>query len=252
MTSKNMTCLILVFSTALLSAEVAPDWFTPLRDAAYGGVDDAASVEHLGGTVEERAKIELSGVELYNTLSYCKFLVAKAYQNEKNDDKAKLNFQQGFDYANMSVKINPSSEGYRMMAENISQLCTLNSTAWVIANGLKVETYAKKGLGYDKRNAACAYLITARWIYAPAPFSNVKKGINQMEQILSGSYDPQKDDLFNIYYSIAYGYNRIKQPDKTKFWLDKSLSVYPENKNALELKDGKARMADDVYPAGGK
>ncbi|MDR1149463.1 MAG: hypothetical protein LBK66_12620, partial [Spirochaetaceae bacterium] len=190
--------------------------------------------------------------ELYNMLSYCKFLVAKAYQNEKNDDKARLNFQQGFDYANMSVKINPSSEGYRMMAENISQLCTLNSTIWVIANGLKVETYAKKGLGYDKRNAACAYLIAARWIYAPAPFGNVKKGINQMEQILSGSYDPQKDDLFNVYYSIAYGYNRIKQPDKTKFWLEKSMSVYPENKNALELKDGKARIADDVSPDGGK
>jgi tetratricopeptide (TPR) repeat protein len=252
MALKNIMVFILALNAALLSAEALPDWFAPLRDAVYGGVDDAASIKRIGGAVEERAKMELSGVELYNTLSYCKFLIAKAYQNESNYDKSLLNFQRGLDYANMSVKINPTSEGYRMMAENISQLCTLNSTAWVIANGLKVETYAKKGLEYDKRNAACGYLIAARWIYAPAPFNNVKKGINQMEQILSGPYDLQKDDWFNIYYSIAYGYNLIKQPDKTKLWLEKSLSVYPENKDALELKHGKARIAVDISSVDGR
>jgi tetratricopeptide (TPR) repeat protein len=213
-----------------------------LRDAVYGGTSSAASIEQLGGGIEARAKMELSGTDLYNTLSYCKFLIATAYLNEKNNDKALQNFQQGLDYADTSVTIEPSSEGYRMKSENISQLCILNSTAWVIANGLKVEAFAKKGLEYDSRNAACGYLIAARWVYAPAPFSNIKKGISQMEQILSGSYDLQKDDLFNVYYSIAYAYNRAKQADKAKPWLEKALSLYPSNKNALELKEGKARI----------
>ncbi|MDR0409101.1 MAG: hypothetical protein LBH18_01690 [Spirochaetaceae bacterium] len=249
MALKYIMLLTLSLSALTLSAKPLPEWAEPLRDTVYSGTDNSADIEKLGEETEDRAKMELGGAELFNMLSYCKFLIAKSYMNEKNDDEAMKNFQSGLDYADMSVKIEPTAEGYRMMAENISQLCTLNSTAWVIANGLKVESYAKKGLKYDKKNAACAYLIAARWIYAPAPFDNIKKGITQMEQILSNSYERRKDDLFNVYYSIAYAYNRVKQPDKAKVWLEKALSVYPDNKNALELKDGKARVVETISSA---
>jgi tetratricopeptide (TPR) repeat protein len=231
---------------ALAGADEPPDWFTPLRDAVYGYTGDAAYMERLGGEVAERAKRELSGTELLNMLSYCEFLIAKAYLAEKNDEQSERHFQQGFDYANSSVKDEPTSMGYRMMAENISQLCTLKSTAWVIANGLKVEQYAKRGLKYDKRNAACSYLIAARWVYAPAPFHNIKKGINEMKEILSGSYDLQKEDYFNVYYSIAYAYNRSKQAGEAKSWLEKALEVYPGNKDALNLGQGKVRIAGSI------
>ncbi|MDR2659442.1 MAG: hypothetical protein LBC27_05565 [Spirochaetaceae bacterium] len=245
----NIVVFVLAFAVAPVYAENPPDWFTPLRDAVYDNKTGAAQVALLGGEVEERAKLELGGTDLLNILSYCEFLIAKAYQNENADDQAKKHLQQGLDYADSSVKIKPTAEGYRMMSENISQLCTLNSAAWVIANGLKVEAYAKDGLEYDKRNAACAYLIAARWVYAPAPFYNIKKGINQMENILSGSYDLQKDDLFNVYYSIAYAYNRNKQPDKAADWIEKALALYPSNKDALNLKQGKARIASVIAEA---
>jgi tetratricopeptide (TPR) repeat protein len=236
----------LCFSTAFLGANEPPDWFTPLRDTVYNGSGDAASVARLGSEVEERAKLELEGAELYNTLSFCEFLIAKAYQSENSKEDAIRHFERGFDYAGDSVKIEPSSGAYRMMAENISQLCTLKSTAWVIANGLRVERYARKGLEYDKRNAACAYLIASRWVYAPQPFNNINKGINELKEILTGSYDIQKDDYFNMYYAIAYAYNRNKQPAEMKPWLEKALAVYPANRDARNLSLGKVRIADSV------
>ena len=242
--------LALCLNTALAGAKEPPGWFTPLRDAVYGNAGDAAYIARLGSEVVERAKQELNGTELFNMLSYCEFLIAKTYMAEKNDEQAERHLQRGFDYADSSVKDNPTAEGYRMMAENISQLCTLKSTAWVIANGLKVEQYAKKGLTHDKRNAACSFLIAARWVYAPAPFHNINKGINEMKKILSGSYDPQKEDYFNIYYSIAYAYNRNKKPDEAKSWLEKALDIYPENKDALSLKGGRVRIAVPVNSAG--
>jgi tetratricopeptide (TPR) repeat protein len=241
---KTTIVLALCLSAAFLGAKEIPDWLAPLRDAVYGGNADADYVARLGSEIEDRAKQELSGMDLYNTLSYCEFLIAKAYQSEKINDEAERRFEQGFDYADSSVKDNPTSEGYRMMAENLSQLCTLRSTAWVIANGLKVERFASRGLKYDKRNGASAYLIAARWVYAPAPFDNIRKGINEMKKILSGSYDLGQDDYFNVYYAIAYAYNRSKQPSEMEPWLEKALAVYPENKDALNLKQGIARAVD--------
>jgi tetratricopeptide (TPR) repeat protein len=240
---KMALALALCINAVLAGAKEPPDWFTPLRDAVYGSAGDAAYIARLEGEVEELAKQKLSGTELFNMLSHCEFLIAKTYLTEKNYEQAERHFQRGFDYADSSVKDNPTAEGYRMMAENISQLCTLRSTAWVIANGLKVEQYAKKGLKYDKRNAACSFLIAARWVYAPAPFHNINKGINEMKNILSGSYDLQKEDYFNVYYSIAYAYNRGKKPDEAKSWLEKALAIYPENKDALNLAQGEVRIA---------
>ncbi|MDR0663527.1 MAG: hypothetical protein LBF80_05565 [Spirochaetaceae bacterium] len=238
---KDITVLALCLNAALAGAKEAPDWITPLRDAFYGENADAAYISRLGGEVEDRAKLELSGTELYNTLSYCEFLIAKAYMSEKKEDEAERRFEQGFDYADRSVKDNPTSDGYRMMAENIAQLCTLRSTVWVMANGLKVERFAERGLEYDKRNGACAILIASRWVYAPAPFHNIRKGIDEMKKILSGSYDLGRDDYFNVYYAIAYAYNRNKQPSEMESWLEKALAVYPVNKDALNLKQGVAR-----------
>ena len=247
---KVAMALVLCLNTALAGAKEPPDWFIPLRDAVYGSAGEAAHVARLGNEVEELAKQKLSGTELFNMLSYCEFLIAKAYIGEKNDEQAERHLQRGFDYADSSVKDNPTAEGYRMMAENISQLCTLKSTAWVIANGLKVEQYAKKGLKYDKRNAACSFLIAARWVYAPAPFHNINKGINEMKKILSDSYDLQKEDYFNVYYSIAYAYNRNKKTDEAKSWLEKALNIYPENKDALNLGQGRVRIAVPVNSSG--
>jgi tetratricopeptide (TPR) repeat protein len=240
----------LCLNAALLGAKEMPDWFTPLLDAVYGNAGNADYIEGLGGWTEELATRNLNGTEMFNMLSYCEFLIAKAYIAEKKDDQAERHFQLGLDYAASSVKNNPTAEGYRMMAENISQLCAIKSVGWVIVNGLKVEQYAKKGLEYDKRNAACGYLIAARWIYAPAPFHNINKGIKEMNDILSGSYDLQKEDYFNIYYSIAYAYNRNKKTDEAKSWLEKALDIYPENIDALNLSQGNVRIAESVNSTG--
>jgi tetratricopeptide (TPR) repeat protein len=241
--------LFLSFNAAMSAfAKDPPDWFTPLRDAVYMGEGDAAYIARFGREVEDRARRELSEPELSVMLAFCEFLTGKAYQSENINDQAALHFQRGFDYAGGSVKIKPTSEGYRMMAENISQLCTIKSTAWVIANGMKVAAYASKGLEYDSRNGACNYLIAARWVYAPAPFNNIKKGIKEMKEIISGKYDLQTDDYFNVYYALAYAYRRNKQPDEADIWIEKAAAIYPANRDLLKFRKGAERVAASGGP----
>ncbi|MDR1257331.1 MAG: hypothetical protein LBJ86_06250 [Spirochaetaceae bacterium] len=243
---KTTVILGLWLNVAVLFGQNLPDRIAEFRDAVYTWAGDAAYLARLGSETQEWAKRELSETELFNALSFCEYLTGRAYQNEGNEAEAIRHYQNGLDIASAYVKKTPTADGYRMMAENISKLCTLKSTAWVIANGTKVASYSKKGLGYDPRNAACAYMIAARWVYAPTILSNINKGIKDMKDILSGKYDLQKDDYFNVCYSLAYAYNRNKQPDEVKPWLEKALSVYPENRDALELLQGKAWIVDSV------
>lgn len=236
----------LCFTGAALFAEETPDCIEPLMDAVYAGEADLEAVKLIADEAEARARRELGGHTLSRVLSAREYFLGRAYRNAGNADEAEACFQRGLDFADSAIKEEPSADAYRWLAENISQLCTLKPTAWVIANGTKVEANAKRGLRYDKRNAACRYLISARWVYAPAPFNNTNRGIREMKEILSGDYDLQKDDYFNVYYAIAYAYNRIKQPDKIDEWLDKALAVYPANRDALDLKRGRAYIPGDA------
>jgi hypothetical protein len=105
-----------------------------------------------------------------------------------------------------------------------------------MANGLNVEKYAKNALALDIRNAAAQYIVAARWVFAPAPFGNLRRGIEMMEAIITGG-DMEKDDLFNVYSAIGYAKEQEKKYADARPWLVKALEVYPSNKYARELFD---------------
>jgi tetratricopeptide (TPR) repeat protein len=132
----------------------------------------------------------------------------------------------------------PSDEAWRMLAENLSQACTMRSVPWVMANGLRVEQYAKKALDINSGNPAAQYLIAARWVYAPPPLNNLKRGIRMREDIaVNCDRQLEKDDRFNVYSDIGYGYLQQKKYADAKIWLQKSLDIYPSNKFVRDLLD---------------
>jgi Tfp pilus assembly protein PilF len=78
-------------------------------------------------------------------------------------------------------------------------------------------------------------MVAARWVYAPPPFHNYKKGIEMMEAILTEG-DMEKDDRFNVHISIGYAYIQQKKYADARPWIDKALEIYPSNKFARDLK----------------
>jgi Tfp pilus assembly protein PilF len=106
-----------------------------------------------------------------------------------------------------------------------------------MSNGLKVEKYAKNALEIDSKNAAAQIMIAARWVYAPAPFHNYKKGLEMMSAIPNES-NMEKDDMFNVYLGIGYTYLQQKNKAQARTWITKALEVYPSNKYARSLLAG--------------
>jgi hypothetical protein len=104
-----------------------------------------------------------------------------------------------------------------------------------MANGLKVEENAKKARQLDSRNAGALYLLASRWAFGPGIFGDPRRGITELEAILNGSADLQRDNYFNVYSALGYANMRLNRNQEALSWVQKSLVQYPTNKFALDL-----------------
>lgn len=221
---------LLVFAAAAgLYGESLPDWFVQLREAVYEQNLTADETAPLFRAAEDRARAGLSGAALYIMLSRCEYMMGRAFQYEERKEEAAAHYAGGISWAEKALEEAASAEAWQMLAENISQSCVVRPTAYAMANGLKVERYAKNALSLNSRNAAAQYMIAARWVFAPAPFHNYRRGIEMMTAILTGG-DMEKDDCFNVYSAIGYAYMQQKKYAEARSWFQKSLEVYPDNK----------------------
>jgi tetratricopeptide (TPR) repeat protein len=220
-----------------LYGEAVPQWFVPLREAVYNQAVPAGQIEPLYREAVKKAEADLSGADLQALLSRCEYMLGKAYQLEERNDEAIACFEKGIALAEQSIAIKPTAAAYELIAAHYGQACLIKSQGWVMANGLKVEQNAKKALALDPRNAASLYMVASRWVFGPGVFGNPKKGITELEAILEGGANLQKDDLFNVYSAMGYAYIRLKKNQDARPWIQKSLTLYPTNKFALDLLD---------------
>jgi tetratricopeptide (TPR) repeat protein len=226
--------LILLAAGVGLRAESLPEWLIPLREVIYEQQLKADEVKPLYLTARAAAQRHYSGAGMDLALSRCEYFMGRVLQYDKRNSEAAEHFAEGMKCAERAIAQAPSDEAWLMLSDNLSQSCTVRSTAFTLSNGLNVEKYAKNALELNSRNATAQYIVAARWVFAPAPFHNHKKGIQMMEAILTES-DMEKDDYFNVYSAIGYAYIQQKNYADARPWLLKSLEVYPTNKFVAEL-----------------
>jgi tetratricopeptide (TPR) repeat protein len=211
-----------------------PGYFLSLRDAVYAQELNADEIVPLYRDALEKARGSLAGQELHIMLSRCEYMMGRAYQYEERKTEAAARYEEGISWAEKALEAGESAEAWRMLAENISQSCAVKPVSYAMANGLKVERYAKNALELDPRNAGALYMIAARWVFAPSPFNNYKRGIQMMEDIITQGAMEQ-DDRFNVYSAIGYAYFQQKKYTEAKPWFLKSLEIYPTNKFVRDL-----------------
>ncbi|MDR2313235.1 MAG: hypothetical protein LBE02_01720 [Spirochaetaceae bacterium] len=216
-----------------------PPWLLKLRDAVYEQVLRPEQIYPLYTNARNMAAAELSGGEQLNAVSRCEYLMGRAYQYFTQNAPAVECYQRGLAAAEQSLALKESADGWTMRSNNLSQLCMLKSKAWAIAHGLDVGKFAENALKINPRDAAARHITASRWIYAPPPFNDIKKGVAMMKEILSGNYTLQRDDLFNVYTALAYGYIQEKNSAEARIWIARALSVYPTNKFVKEELAGK-------------
>ena len=231
------TFLLLFNVCALIWAESTPEWLIPLREAVYEQKLNSEEVRPIYQRARRAAHDNLSGAPLNVALSRCEYLMGRVLDYEKQNDRALTYYEEGKKFAEKAIEIRPSAEAWVMVAENLSHIIPLRNWTYTLANGLDVEKFSKNALALNKRNAAAQIMIAARWVYAPAMFRDLPKGIDMMQKVLTEG-DLDKDDYFNVYVGIGYGNIQQKNNSQARSWLLKALEIYPTNKYAAELLSG--------------
>ena len=174
------------------------------------------------------------------------YLAGFYYMNIDNKAKAGEYYTSALDKAKASFEESPTAEAYCIYAEALSQNCTVQSSAYMVSNGTKVPNFAKKALAIDPKCAGASYSLACYSIYAPAPFTNLKKGLKILDSTIETS-NLDTDDLFN-YYS-TYAYVAIKQKDfkLADAYCAKAAEIYPNNKDLKMLQAHQTKTyGDDI------
>jgi len=221
-----------------LWGEAIPECLIPLREAVYEQRLKADEIVPLYKAAKTAAIDQFSGIPLDLALSRCEYLMGLVYRDEERKEEAAGHFTEGMRLAEKIINTAPSAEAWQMLAENLSLSCQVRSVSFALSNGLNVEKYAKNALALDKRNAGAQYLIAARWVFAPAPLHNHKRGIQMMSDIIQNG-DMEKDDQFRVYSAIGYAYVQQKKYAEARPWLLRSQEIYPTNKFVKELLEKK-------------
>ena len=229
--------LLIVFIAApRLHGDELPDWFARLRDAVYSQNHTSREITGIYSAARERAQRELSGTALSIMLSRCEYMMGRAFYDEKNNRDARTCFEKGMDYAEEALDAEASAEGWQMLADNLSYLCDVRSTGFLMTHGLKIERYAKRALDIDPGNTAAQFLIASQYVYAPAPFHNYKKGLEMMQAIYANFENRlYRDDRYNVYLGIGNAHYQLNRKEDARIWFVKALELYPDNKRAKKL-----------------
>ena len=183
--------------------------------------------------------------------SKCDYLMGLFYMDLENKDKAINYFQSSMDLAEKENQIKETAQGYLAYAESLAQICTLKPTSYLIANGLKVGTIAKKALILDNRLGAARYLVCSIIAYGPVPFRNFSKAERIYLEILEND-NLDEEDCFNIYVSLGYIHYQKKEYTEADKWFNLAAKIYPYNKFLQSMQTREYKKNDfitvDVEP----
>jgi tetratricopeptide (TPR) repeat protein len=170
-----------------------------------------------------------NGDELYLALSRCEYLMGLSFKTEDRNGEAAAFFEQGIAWAEESLALRPTSEGYRILGTNIAFLCEIRRS-YGLRNFGKIEESAEKALELDPQNLAARYLIAAQYVVSPWPLGNVKRGVSLLEEIIRQNIQSmEKDDLFNLYLMLEAAYLKQKRTQEAKIWHERAAVLYPTN-----------------------
>jgi tetratricopeptide (TPR) repeat protein len=170
-----------------------------------------------------------TGSDLYTSLSRCEYLMGLSFQIEGKKNEAAAFYEQGIAWAEESLARNPTSEGYRLLGTNISLLCGVRPS-YALSNFDRIEESANRALDLDGQNLTACYLIAAKYVAAPWPFGNVRKGVSLLEEITRKNIaSMEREDLFNLYLMLELGCRKLKRNQDAQTWHENAGSLYPTN-----------------------
>ena len=221
-------CIFLFLSLAI-HANAFPKTFINFRDAVYMQSETLQNTMRLYAAAKQEIERTMSGIDKYFALSRCEYLMGITFKAAGRDNEAAAFFEQGIVWAEESLAICPTSEGYQLLGTNISFLCEVRRS-YGLRNVGKIDENANKALELDPDNLMALHLIASKYITAPWPYGNVRKGVAILEEITRQNYmDLEDEDMFGLFLMLEAACLKQKKNQEAQIWREKAATIYPGN-----------------------
>ena len=220
---------IFLYLPMALNAHVPTVTYIIFRDAVYLQNANLPETMRLYAAAKQEIEQSFTGADMYLALSRCEALMGVTFKAAGKDNEAASYFEQGIAWAERSLALQPTSNGYLLLGSNISFLCEVRPS-YGMRNIGKIEENAIKALELDPNNLMAKHLIASRYILAPWPFANIRKGVAILEEITSQNYMIlERDDLFSLYLLLEAANLKQRKNQEAQIWRDKAAAIYPGN-----------------------
>jgi tetratricopeptide (TPR) repeat protein len=217
--------------TAVLFAE-APAWFISLRDAVFEQKLSGSEILPIYVAAKDHTEGIFSEVDKYIMHARCENLMGQIYQWEGDNTQAGNYYKRGESFANSAIDIQPTSEGYYVLAESIALLCNVKGLGYQMANGMRFMTIANMAISRDPHNAAAKYLLAAMYAFPDPPFRNLRIARQRLEKIIDNDNEYMSPDIrFNVYYALGFVNQKQNRLVDARYWFHKASALYPTNKD---------------------
>jgi tetratricopeptide (TPR) repeat protein len=218
-----------LFLSCTVHSQAFPDSFIMFRDTVYMQNKSLLETMRLYTAAKQDIEKLYTDADRYLMLSRCEYLMGISFRTDSRNNEAAAYFEQGIAWAEESLELRPTSEGYRILGTNTAFLCEVRRS-FGLKNYGRIEEIAKKALELDPNNLMAQYLIAAQYIVAPWPLANVRKGMALLEEISGQNYlDMDKEDLFNLYLMYQAACLKQKKTDEAQTWYERGVELYPTN-----------------------
>ena len=121
------------------------------------------------------------------------------------------------------------ARGVRLYAESLSQLSTLKTLGFLMANGTKITPLAEEAVELDPGEVKAHLLLASRYVYSPGIWGgNPDKGIAMLEDI-AAMEGLDREDEHNIAVGIGFAHTMAGRWDEAAPFFRRALNIYPGN-----------------------
>jgi tetratricopeptide (TPR) repeat protein len=252
-----LLCFLSSFSLFAQSdpADQAAELVGNLRDSMYlQDIDDDALYRQYRITLADLGELNINEREMMFWESQSAYYLARGYQAldtvdevlaqdedlrkgkfkrlqksySKLDDIIAL-YEDSMALAGEYLSGGRDARGVRLYAESLSQLSTLKTLGFLMANGTKITPLAEEAVELDPDEVKAHMLLASRYVYSPGIWGgNPDKGIAMLEDIAAMD-GLDREDEHNIAVGIGFAHTMADRWDEAVPYFRRALDVYPGN-----------------------
>lgn len=151
---------------------------------------------------------------------------------------AQARFEESRKLAESSLAARESSDAWRLIADNVSQLMLVNGILYTITTGRTIRIDAEKALALQPGNPK-AQLTLALWFLNAPGFAggSVPKALESLGRLRLRA-DLEDEDRFAVRVWLAMASSKLRDTAAARRYLAEAAEVYPENSWIRDIEKG--------------